>query len=107
MAAVHAEPAKKGPKRPRTAQSAADDWERFLDETLEGAKRYNTKHSADVKAGDFVDLPEDKHAEIKHDGLKQNVKYEKGGNYCIEFRVQLMDGTKSERRTHSSLRKQP
>ena len=36
MAAVHAEPAKKGPKRPRTAQGAADDWERFLDETRGG-----------------------------------------------------------------------
>ena len=93
MTAVHKQAeaaAKKEVKRARAAKSAADDeWDRFLDETLEGAKRYDAEHNAEVKAGDFVglpeDLPESKHAETA------DVKYERGAYYCVEFRVQLMD----------------
>ena len=65
-----------------------DEWDQFL-ETLERARRHDAEHNAEVKAGDFVGLPEDlpvsKHPETA------DVKYERGAYYCVEFRVQLMD----------------
>ena len=71
--------AKKGAKRARAAKSAADDeWDRLLDETLEGAKRYDAEHNAEVRLEDLAGmLP----TEYKHDDAEEeeedDVKYEK------------------------------
>ena len=63
-----------------------NDWDRFLDETLEGAKRYVAENNAEIEA-DVGDLTTSKYAEPAY----EDVGYEKGAYYAIEFRVQLMD----------------